>query len=585
MPKLSWLVLVLVLGALVRPTAAARPMIVAVLYFDNNTGDATYDVLQKGMADMLVTDLAGVPALRVVEREKLEELLEEMRLQRTTYFDPKTAQKLGRGIGARYVVTGAFAAIDPAMRIDIRLVEVATARVVMADKVIGKRDALFDLEAALVAKFIEGLKVRAKVAPTGGAGDLDTLLQYSQGLDSADKGDLEQASRTLGAVVRRAPRFTLAQKKYTEILKRLRLAKKRREKGLSADEELLLANIRRALARDLATLDDKEIPAYFGYRVALGNYHLAQMRKLAGLRQGESGPRWIAPAQRAALADHLRRFFASTETFVAEMRAHRKRLTARGRRFDVPMEIPEDDRQRGQALGIAGNIGEWSFASPHRVERTLAEMAVTGASPFWVDVDRFTVRPALAELDPAYGRKALAMLARARAGAEKHESGEARERMVAEAIDTHAEALLRLGRREEAIAQWQSFLDQYPKATQYEAFEAKIEAMLGISEEAQAFQAALSACTNDFFMHLYKEAERVARAEGTAGLRRLVGEVEGTCNKGPMAPAFASQTYYHAAREAGDRGDCALYGELEAKARALDAAYAEPIGKLETPCR
>ena len=62
---------------LLRATAFAAdpPPTVAVLYFDNNSPNREYDVLQKGLADMLVTDLSQVESLQVVEREKLQALV------------------------------------------------------------------------------------------------------------------------------------------------------------------------------------------------------------------------------------------------------------------------------------------------------------------------------------------------------------------------------------------------------------------------------------------------------------------------------------------------------------------------------
>ncbi len=52
--------------------ARAAPTTVAVLSFDNNTALRQYDVLQKGMAVMLITDLRVSEQLRLGEREKLE---------------------------------------------------------------------------------------------------------------------------------------------------------------------------------------------------------------------------------------------------------------------------------------------------------------------------------------------------------------------------------------------------------------------------------------------------------------------------------------------------------------------------------
>src|SRR5215831_18289394 len=96
---------------------AATPARITVLYFDNNTGDKAYDPLAKGLADMMITDLASAPGLVVVEREKLEAVLGELKLQRSRFFDPKTAQRIGKGIGATYAVTGAFVSMEPNIRI------------------------------------------------------------------------------------------------------------------------------------------------------------------------------------------------------------------------------------------------------------------------------------------------------------------------------------------------------------------------------------------------------------------------------------------------------------------------------------
>jgi TolB-like protein len=565
-----------------RVQAAPPAMVVAVLYFDNNTGDRSYDVLQKGLADMLVTDLAGVPTLQVVEREKLEKIIGELDLQRSKYFDPQTAQKLGQVIGARYAVTGAFSAIEPKMRIDIRLIDVASAAVLMADKVVGKKDAFFELESQLVAKFVRGLDVRTKVEAESGVRDVAALLAYSQGVDLADKGDLEQASQKLGTLVRSAPRFTLAQKKYTDVMRRLRLAKQRRVAGLDENEKILLANIERELGKNLSTLTLVEAHRYFGYRVARGNYHLWQARKVTGLGPSDYGPIWAPEAKRPELRRHLAAFFDNTQTFIAEMKAYRKQHEAKGR-VDFDTTIDADDRRRGHELGIADEIHEWTFATPDRVARGLAEFAVMGITPFWLDIKRFIARPSLAELDPAYAKKALALIEDARAEIRARLTGDDLQTAMAELTDIHAESLLRLGRREEAIAQWQSFLDQYPKAPEYQGFEAKIEALLGISPQAQAFEAALPACTNEIFGTLYQEMERMGRAEGSAGVRRLVAAIEQHCARGPAGPSYAVQAYFMAARDGATRGDCDLYREMRGRAAKLGPVYEGPFQAVDPP--
>ncbi len=78
------------LTLLVSLAAAEKPTL-AVLYFDNNSQQPELEVMRKGLADLMVTDLVEWGGVTVVERDKLEAVLGELRLQRTRAFDQSTA--------------------------------------------------------------------------------------------------------------------------------------------------------------------------------------------------------------------------------------------------------------------------------------------------------------------------------------------------------------------------------------------------------------------------------------------------------------------------------------------------------------
>src|SRR5665647_2880155 len=92
--------------------SATKAKTIAISYFDNSSGDAKYNALSKGIADMLITDLSKVKGITIVEREKLEKLIGEIKLGQSKYFDPATAQKLGKGLGAQNILTGSFYLLD-----------------------------------------------------------------------------------------------------------------------------------------------------------------------------------------------------------------------------------------------------------------------------------------------------------------------------------------------------------------------------------------------------------------------------------------------------------------------------------------
>jgi len=96
--------------AFAAPAQAQKPVI-AVLPFDNNSigkDRADFDGIGRGMADMLITDMAGNASITVVERERIQALLTEQNLVKSGTIDPQTAIKLGKMIGAQYMITGGF---------------------------------------------------------------------------------------------------------------------------------------------------------------------------------------------------------------------------------------------------------------------------------------------------------------------------------------------------------------------------------------------------------------------------------------------------------------------------------------------
>ncbi len=81
------------------PAASSKPSI-AVLYFDNVTGNPSLDWLHTGLADMLVTDLSQSPRLDVLSTDRLHQILKEMnRLdERITSLD--VVQEVAKRAGA-----------------------------------------------------------------------------------------------------------------------------------------------------------------------------------------------------------------------------------------------------------------------------------------------------------------------------------------------------------------------------------------------------------------------------------------------------------------------------------------------------
>jgi TolB-like protein len=77
----------------------------------------------------------------VVERRRLLLALEELRLGTTALADESTRLRLGKLVGARWMIFGGYLAVGGEMRLDLRLVEVETGKVRRAvEKTTSSRD-------------------------------------------------------------------------------------------------------------------------------------------------------------------------------------------------------------------------------------------------------------------------------------------------------------------------------------------------------------------------------------------------------------------------------------------------------------
>lgn len=88
-------------------SAPAEPGSIAVQAFVNRSGDE-YRAMAKGLAAMTIADLGKVPGLKVLERERVQLLVNEMKLGDSGLADTASAVRSGRVMRAEKVVVGNF---------------------------------------------------------------------------------------------------------------------------------------------------------------------------------------------------------------------------------------------------------------------------------------------------------------------------------------------------------------------------------------------------------------------------------------------------------------------------------------------
>ena len=148
----------------------------------------------RGLAAMITTELATRPTVRVVDRQRVEDLIRTRQLGLSGRIDDEQAVQMARLLGAQYVVVGNVALEPRQARIDLRMLDVATGAIERAERLRGSRDELLDLVEQVAEAFTKDLRLPAVTAPAELAIPAPAALAYSRGLDYERRGERARAA-------------------------------------------------------------------------------------------------------------------------------------------------------------------------------------------------------------------------------------------------------------------------------------------------------------------------------------------------------------------------------------------------------
>ncbi len=140
--------------------------IIAIVDFKNTSQNTRLDYLEQTIPEAISTTMARSGRLEIVERSRLEAAMQEMDMSMLGIVDEETAAELGRAVGATTIMVGSFVSISGFVRINARLIDVQTARVLTAESVQGPEagEGLFNLMDQIAAAMEAQLTGRAAVA-------------------------------------------------------------------------------------------------------------------------------------------------------------------------------------------------------------------------------------------------------------------------------------------------------------------------------------------------------------------------------------------------------------------------------------
>ena len=252
-------------GALLVPSLAAaqadtRPVVVVFTFTNSSIGPAKaeFDGIATGIQDLLITDLASSSKIRLVDRSRIGEILQEQNMVRGGQIDPQTAVKVGKILGAQYAITGGFMADKSgAAVLTGRTIDIETTQIANPQKITGKADDVLGLIGQLSSKLGTDMSLAPKGSRPGGAGksgpaqsggptsssttaqaetyakvlpaavvektmktklDAATMKLYSKALDEIDAHNKDKAIDLLKQVKSKSPDFEPAQRNLDRLM-------------------------------------------------------------------------------------------------------------------------------------------------------------------------------------------------------------------------------------------------------------------------------------------------------------------------------------------------------------------------------
>jgi adenylate cyclase len=212
-------------SALAERLSAAPPLpdkpSIAVLPFENMSGDPEQEYFADGIVEDIITALSRVPSIFVIARN--------------SSFSYKgmspDIRQVGRDLGVRYVLEGSVRKAGARVRITGQLVEAATGAHIWADKIDGGVEDVFDLQDKVTASVVAAIEPRlltremerARQKPTENLKAYDFFLRALANLHRATREPIEEALRLVERAIALDPDYAMAIALKARLLYRLKV--------------------------------------------------------------------------------------------------------------------------------------------------------------------------------------------------------------------------------------------------------------------------------------------------------------------------------------------------------------------------
>ncbi|MFB0564307.1 MAG: protein kinase, partial [Candidatus Aminicenantaceae bacterium] len=155
------------------PVPSGKPSL-AIVYFENNTGDESLDHWRKALCELLVADLTQSKYIRVLGSDKLIDILGDLKQIDARSFSSKVLKEIAALGGSSHILRGSYTKAGEKFRIDAILQEAATMESIGSDRIEGKGEESF---LSMVDELTRKVKAHFKLSTEEIAGDIDEEVE------------------------------------------------------------------------------------------------------------------------------------------------------------------------------------------------------------------------------------------------------------------------------------------------------------------------------------------------------------------------------------------------------------------------
>jgi serine/threonine protein kinase/Flp pilus assembly protein TadD len=200
------------------PVPTDKPSL-AVMYFENNTGDENLNHYRKAISDLLITDLSQSQHFKVLSGSKLFNILRELNLLEEKSYSSNDLERVAARGGVKHILLGSYTKAGDTFRINLNLQDASTAELVASERVEGTgEESIFSMVDDLTFK----IKTNFNLSQEQISADIDKDIEqittnspeaykyYIEGSEHFDNDDFMQAIESYKKAIGIDPEFATA---------------------------------------------------------------------------------------------------------------------------------------------------------------------------------------------------------------------------------------------------------------------------------------------------------------------------------------------------------------------------------------